>query len=233
MTNLWQAQVTHTAEFSWSSLATDVAMGAATSVVSAGAGQVLSSAVSKFVAPVAKTAASAVTGAVRTATSKAGTALQSVGKVAVQQVKTVAKRVTGKAASSAPAANTARGEGSAYARSIVSGGRDDGSTVFAGHGEFRYGSGSFTVPEGTTLNVYSAHGRALSQADGLAIELGGGPSPVTVYGPGSVMPNYTLKAPTGLTVARGSTTVEDATPLSSLLRPGMGTCHWVACTLVR
>ncbi|WP_353848717.1 putative adhesin [Cellulomonas sp.] len=122
---------------------------------------------------------------------------------------------------------------SACAESVVAGRRADGSTVFAGHGEFRYGSGSVTVPEGTTLNVHSTHGRALSQACGLAIELGGGPSPVTVYGPGSVVPNYTLRTPAGLTIARGSTTVEEATPLSPPPQPGMGVRHWAACTRVR
>lgn len=126
-----------------------------------------------------------------------------------------------------------RGSGDAYAHSVMSGGRHDGQTVFAGHGEFRLGSGSVTVPEGTTLKVYTQHGERLSQADGLAIELGGGPAPVSVFGPGSVLPNYTLKAPSNLRIASGSTTVEDATQLASLLRPGMGTCHWAACTLVR
>lgn len=122
----------------------------------------------------------------------------------------------------------ARDSGANYARSVVSGGRPDGATVFAGHGEYRLGSGHVAVPQGTSVKVYSAHGGALSQTDGLTIKLGGGPVAVTTYGPGSMIPNYTLKAPTGLTVAQGSRTVEDATSLGTLLRPNMGVCHWAA-----
>lgn len=126
-----------------------------------------------------------------------------------------------------------RGAGDDYARALVNGGRRDGEVVFAGHGEYRYGSGTVVVPEGTSLHVYSPHGSALSQSDGLAIELGGGPTPTGVFGPGDTVPNYTLMPPSGLTVASGSTTVESSTSLSSLLQPGMGACHWAACTLVR
>lgn len=90
-----------------------------------------------------------------------------------------------------------RGAGDGYASAVIDGGRADGETVFAGHGEYRYGSGDTVVPEGTTLKVYSPHGGTISDSTGLAIEQGRGPAAVTTYGPGSVVPNYTLKPPLG------------------------------------
>jgi hypothetical protein len=123
-----------------------------------------------------------------------------------------------------------RSGGSNYAAQVAKGGRPDGDTVFAGHGEYRWGSGDFQVPAGTTVKVYSELGSKLSQSDGLMIEQGGGPEPVSVYGPGSTMPNYTLRAPDGLTVMSNSVTVESRTLLSEMLGENMGTCHWAACT---
>jgi hypothetical protein len=105
--------------------------------------------------------------------------------------------------------------------------------VFAGHGEYRYGSGSITVPDGTSVNVYAPHGQGIPDSVGGAIETGGPVSPYQVYGPGDQIPTYTLKTPDGLTVYSGSTTVEASTSLSELLKPGVGTCHWAACVNVR
>jgi hypothetical protein len=126
-----------------------------------------------------------------------------------------------------------RGDGDDYAAAVIPGGRPDGQVVFAGHGEYRFGSGETVVPEGTTLHMYSQHGDRLSQSDGLAIEGGGGPAPVRTYGPGDTVPDYTMKAPDGLTVRGDSVTVEDPTRLSSLLRPNQGETHWAACTNLR
>jgi len=41
-----------------------------------------------------------------------------------------------------------------------------------GHGELRYGSGTVTVPEGTTLTTWGAHGTKLPDSVGLAVESG-------------------------------------------------------------
>lgn len=57
--------------------------------------------------------------------------------------------------------------------------------------------------------------------------------PVETFGPGSMIPNYTLKTPDDLTIYSGSITVDSATPLSELLQPNMGVCHWAACTEIR
>lgn len=86
------------------------------------------------------------------------------------------------------------------------------------------------VPEGTTVHVYAEMGDGILDSAGRRIETGGDVSPVKTYGPGSEMPNLELTSPRGdLTIHQGSTTVENRTPISELLSPNMGTCHWVAC----
>jgi RHS repeat-associated protein len=132
------------------------------------------------------------------------------------------------AASRAGAAT--RSGGNDYATDVLSGGRPDGQTVFAGHGEYKWATGDTVVPEGTTVNVYADFGETISQSRGLSIEQGLGVPPVTTFGPGDVMPNYDLLAPAGLTVMSDSITVGSRTALSDLLRPNMGVCHWAACT---
>lgn len=130
------------------------------------------------------------------------------------------------------AAEAKRGAGDGYAARVLAGGRADGETVFAGHGEYRMTSGTTVVPEGTSVTTYAPHGMKIGDSVGGAIETGGG-TPFQVYGPGEAMPNYTLKTPDGLTVYSGSTTVDSSTLLSDLLEPGMGNCHWAACLNVR
>lgn len=51
--------------------------------------------------------------------------------------------------------------------------------------------------------------------------------------PGAEVPDYTRKAPNGLTISRESISVEDATPLSGLLRAHPGRRVWAACTIPR
>ncbi|MGH3998645.1 MAG: putative adhesin [Pseudonocardiaceae bacterium] len=102
--------------------------------------------------------------------------------------------------------------------------------MFAGHGSYRFGAGDTVVPEGTTLHVYSRFGETIGDSRGRAIETGGTVTPVQTFGPGSTIPNYTLRAPNRLRIHQGSTTVEDPTNLSDLLQPNMGVCHWAACT---
>lgn len=100
-----------------------------------------------------------------------------------------------------------------------------------------------TIPEGTTLTIWAAHGDTIPDRMGRLIEAGDYAAVLAnypaqagarvVYLAGAEVHNYTLMAPTRLTVMRNSITVEDATPLSSLLRPGMGPLDWAACCKVR
>jgi hypothetical protein len=111
---------------------------------------------------------------------------------------------------------------------------DEGTrrTVFSGHGSYEIGSGITTVPEGTNLTVYSKFGSTISDPLGNVIETNGDLSKVysRTYGPGDRMPNYTLHPPEGLNVKGTPNTVLKSTPLSDLLKPDMGECHWAACT---
>lgn len=125
------------------------------------------------------------------------------------------------------------GAGDGYAARVISGGRADGQVVFAGHGELRFGSGDVVVPDGTTVHMYSGAGDTISDSTGWAIESGQTIQPQHSFQAGETIPNYTLKAPNRLTIYSGSRTVEDATPLSRLLEPGMGDVHWAACTELR
>jgi len=216
VTNLWKVNVSKTEEFSWKALAFDTTIGAAFGGLTAGAGQVLGAVVkSAMASPAGIAVKSAMSSAAKAVASKIGPALSGAGQKISQLVKPP----------------TRGSPGNQYAEKTLPGGRPDGETVFAGHGEYRLGTGDTVVPEGTTVNFYSEMGRTLTQPKGLLIEQGGGPAPVS-YGPGSVIPNYHLKAPDRLTVMSGSRTVEDATPLSDLLKPNMGTCHWAACTSI-
>jgi hypothetical protein len=105
-------------------------------------------------------------------------------------------------------------------------------TVLSGHGSYEIGSGLAVVPEGTSMTVYSKFGATISNDLGNVIETGGDLSSVykRIYGPGEKMPNYTLHAPTGLDIQGNPVTVDTPTLLTDLLKPGMGNCHWAACT---
>src|SRR5262249_49049511 len=94
-------------------------------------------------------------------------------------------------------------------RMVVDGGRPDGQTGFAGHGEHSLCSGSFTVPEGTEVAVYARYGSALSDVQGYAVESGSASmNPLRTYRAGESMPNFTLKPPSGLRIRAGSVTVK-------------------------
>lgn len=124
-----------------------------------------------------------------------------------------------------------------YAREVLEGGTGD---AFAGHGELRYlqRPSTTTIPEGTTLTVWTEEGGTITDAVGNLIETGqfdriplseGARS----YLPRAEVPNYVLKAPTRLRVYSASRTVEDATALSELLKENMGHCQWAACLQIR
>jgi hypothetical protein len=138
-----------------------------------------------------------------------------------------------RAGNAAFSASTRGAGGLGYADEILEGGT---GRAFAGHGEYRLGMGDVIVPKGTTLTLWTEHGGALKDSVGLAIEAGNYPvsaSGAVTHLPGAQIPNYVLKAPTGLRIHALSLTVEDATPLSKLLRPNMGHLDWAACLICR
>ncbi|GAA3696153.1 hypothetical protein GCM10022224_072240 [Nonomuraea antimicrobica] len=109
--------------------------------------------------------------------------------------------------------------------------RPDDETVFAGHGGRSFGDGWTKVPQGTSLAVYGKKGRTITDFTGFRVEVGDPDlKPTKVYGPGSRVRNLQLYPPTpDLAIHSRSTTVRSQTPLSELLKPNMGTCHWAAC----
>jgi hypothetical protein len=114
----------------------------------------------------------------------------------------------------------------------ATGGESQTGTVFSGHGSYFPVNGTTTIPEGTSITFYSEHGGLITDSLGNAIETGQDVSGVfqRTYGPGSVIPNYTLSPPTGLSILGSPTTVAVDTNLSEMLQPGMGQVNWAACT---
>lgn len=79
-------------------------------------------------------------------------------------------------------------------------GRPDNEFVYSGHGGIREGDQSIvTVPEGTRLHMYSDHGVTITDKLGNLIETGN-PTPLHVYGPGDVLPDYSLFPGTNLNI---------------------------------
>jgi len=100
--------------------------------------------------------------------------------------------------------------------------------VFEGHGTTV--PGSFTVPEGTWLQVPNA--TVVSEAAGQSAAMNGTfpPGTATVYSPGTPMPNLVLHPPTpGMTVRPSSWQVTRPTMLRDMMEPNMGFCVWGAC----
>jgi len=146
--------------------------------------------------------------------------------------------------------NTERALGSTsghqYAGKILEGGS---GKAFAGHGEYRIGSGDITIPQGAAvtlpregINILDTTGRYIEAADwdGLAKAAAQNPriaddiNGMTTWLPGSKVPNYTLSAPTSppLKIYQNSTTVETRTYLDDLLDQNMGCVDWAACTVI-
>jgi RHS repeat-associated protein len=105
-------------------------------------------------------------------------------------------------------------------------------TKFSGHGDYRPRDGYTVVPEKTSLTLYSEFGATISDRLGNVIETGGDTSKYhsRTYTAGQKVRNYTLHPPGDLKIKGNPLTVSSPTRLSELLRPGMGDCHWAACT---
>lgn len=107
-------------------------------------------------------------------------------------------------------------------------------TVFSGHGEYNAVDGYTTVPDGTSVTMFSKWGGVITDELGNAIENGEVPSGtfMDTAGPGDTIPNYTLDEPGGLNIdySCNPITVTSPTTLDSLLQPGMGDTYWAACT---
>lgn len=136
-----------------------------------------------------------------------------------------------------PVFRSSAGGGHGYAKSVTPGGT---GRSFAGHGEERFNAGFVEVPQGTKVTIWQNGTGRLSDEAGRLIEQGryGELNVADVEGSYSVIsggnvPNYTLKTPDGLNIMSASRTVDQSTPLSSLLKPGMGHVEWAACTTYR
>lgn len=115
--------------------------------------------------------------------------------------------------------------------------------AYTGHGHYRFGYGQTTVPEGTPLTIWEYSGRRaglLPDDAGRAIEMGRYDllNAADFQGsytalPGSQVPNFRLQPPSNMTIMSRSSTVSRTTPLSDLLKPGMGHVEWAACTVTR
>lgn len=105
-------------------------------------------------------------------------------------------------------------------------------TVFSGHGSYEPSRGNVVVPEGTNITVYSKPGATITNDLGMEIEKGVDLSNVYKerYVSGDELPDYILHSPDGLKLTGSPVTVTQDTPLSELLKPNMGECHWAACT---
>ena len=113
-------------------------------------------------------------------------------------------------------------------------GRPDGDLVLSGHGAIASNDTSMvTVPQGTTLHMYSNHGTTISDSLGNRIETGN-PTPMHTYKAGDQVPDYYLFPPGGgglpkLNIKGSPITVTGPTRLSDLLKPNMDSVHWAAC----
>jgi RHS repeat-associated protein len=113
--------------------------------------------------------------------------------------------------------------------------------ILSGHGAFNPKNGMFTVPEGTSVTVFTEHGKPITDKLGQYIETGRqitlddfGPQlyGAKTYLPGSQMPNYTLYPswfPPKLKIMGNPTTVYRPMKLSKLITENQGNVKWAAC----
>ncbi|WP_231978972.1 two-partner secretion domain-containing protein [Pseudomonas sp. Os17] len=129
-----------------------------------------------------------------------------------------------------------------YAGGVLEGGT---GTAYAGHGQYRYGVGETIVPEGTAITlpregirITDATGQFIERGDWEGLFAAGLKNPriandiegMATWLPGAKVLNYSLSAPTNLMILKNSSTVEQRTSLSELLKSYAGCVQWAACT---
>jgi RHS repeat-associated protein len=112
------------------------------------------------------------------------------------------------------------------------------SQIFSGHGLYDAANGLVTIPDGTSVSVFGAHGSALPDSIGGLLDQGILPSADQIVGgqtylPGAQIPNYTLFPPDGLSIMGSPTTVTSPTTLAELLTPNQGNVWWSACQSIK
>lgn len=106
--------------------------------------------------------------------------------------------------------------------------------VFAGHGSLNPAK-MVTIPEGTSLTVYSYPGATISDPLGQLIEKGQSPNNIykKTFFPGDKIPELFLHPNCGsLNLEDSSCQTKQIVSIEDLLVPNMGNCHWAACTYV-
>ncbi|MFF3062909.1 putative adhesin, partial [Streptomyces sp. NPDC057909] len=110
-------------------------------------------------------------------------------------------------------------------------GRLDGDPLLVGHSE-GVSRGSFIMPEGTWLNLYTEPGYQLSGEAGSAIMDGKLPK-LGIRGtisPGEEFPSYLIDPPFDHSVPVSAMwPAESGTELGEMMTPNMGQCHLVIC----
>jgi len=129
-----------------------------------------------------------------------------------------------------------------YAGGVLEGGT---GTAYAGHGQYRYGVGETIVPEGTAITlpregirITDATGQFIERGDWEGLFAAGLKNPriandidgMATWLSGAKVLNYSLSAPTNLVILKNSSTVEQRTSLSELLKSYAGCVQWAACT---
>ncbi|WP_372851859.1 putative adhesin [Pseudomonas protegens] len=140
-----------------------------------------------------------------------------------------------------------RSLGSAAGHDYAGGGLEGGTgTAYAGHGQYRYGVGETIDPEGIAITL-PREGIRITDATGQFIERGdwegsfaaGLKNPriandiegMATWLSGAKVLNCSLSSPTNLVILKkNSSTVEQRTSLSELLKYYAGCVQWAACT---
>jgi filamentous hemagglutinin len=107
----------------------------------------------------------------------------------------------------------------------------------------------FTVPDGSSLSIWTRPNTGLPDSLGRLIESGDYDKIAKLFSenqevqqlftgattnlPGARVPNYTLSKPEDLMIHRNSISVKDEVTLSNLIQPNAGHYDWAACTALQ
>lgn len=95
-------------------------------------------------------------------------------------------------------------------------------TVFSGYGGIMSGEvgaiETTTVPKGTCIALYCAHGEGIPDSLGNAIESGNAPASTGTFGPGSQVSSYRLLPIDGVNIVGNPVTVGEVTPPPAITR---------------